>query len=944
MSFFDTLRNTANSVKEKFADNSSPKLTRDERFRLDYKLPSTEYILDDTSAEISMLSPYKNVNRKSATSREKPVENTYVYSGRLFLTPHFLVFRDSFDHMSCVMVLNISTIKRVERANIASYAFSLQVTLLSGARLIIQFIGLRYRSEEFSHKLKMQLRDNIPQTKNMPAFLGTLYSEYIIEKNIDKNRELQPPSLGLGQIYKYPGDPALQKEKAKLRLWFEYFKSNGMNLSLLRHPAFYKLIRVGIPNRLRGEIWELCSGSMYERFMNKDLYQKLLEDHKGENSQAIEEIEKDLNRSLPDYAAYQDPEGIDKLRNVLVAYSWKNPDVGYCQAMNIVVAVLLIFMSEEQAFWSLCNLCDLYVPGYYSKTMYGTLLDQRVFESFVESKMPVMWNHIAKYDIQLSVVSLPWFLSLFFIAMPLQFAFRIMDIFFVNGPKTLFQVALAILKVNADDLLEVDDDGMFIAILKSYFQRLDDSAHPESSDVKYRQITKFQELLVVAFKEFDIITEELVETERNKYKKGILHDIESFAKRTQLRNVSKAVHLSQNEVSNIYDIYYQSIDSYRISMGTGSSKMDFTSFVQFLAKICDWCKSSSSDLDHRFRKQRNDFLKRLFKSWDKGNFGELTLNDVVSGLDKMKTEDIMESMNNFFQLYDDQQTGKIQREQILKMSEDLLFLTEPWKSGRCIDLLTQISIENDIAESIVKKNGGRVVTLEEIELPKGVVIDDEKYKAEQSERYLHAASNFLQRCFEYAQPLEQEVPIDLLDLSDDTDNEEKKKNNEKRWNSLKANVALNPNTPCTLDLATFRMLVLADETYEQFFANTLRNSIHVDEQVNALESRSKALRNVFDGLIADGRRVANQVRRRVDSVATQQSESPSQDKQIDLDDFSTDHGDESMELLHSDYRDLMDMDDDEMHSDHKKLNSFDLDQSTHPDNHQGKKDLIEFET
>ena len=436
----------------------------------------------------------------------------------------------------------------------------------------------------------------------------------------------------------------------------------------------------------------------------------------------------------------------------------------------------------------------------------------------------------------------------------------------------------------------------------------------------------------------------LVETERNKYKKGILHDIESFAKRTQLRNVSKAVHLSQNEVSNIYDIYYQSIDSYRISMGTGSSKMDFTSFVQFLAKICDWCKSSSSDLDHRFRKQRNDFLKRLFKSWDKGNFGELTLNDVVSGLDKMKTEDIMESMNNFFQLYDDQQTGKIQREQILKMSEDLLFLTEPWKSGRCIDLLTQTSIENDIAESIVKKNGGRVVTLEEIELPKGVVIDDEKYKAEQSERYLHAASNFLQRCFEYAQPLEQEVPIDLLDLSDDTDNEEKKKNNEKRWNSLKANVALNPNTPCTLDLATFRMLVLADETYEQFFANTLRNSIHVDEQVNALESRSKALRNVFDGLIADGRRVANQVRRRVDSVATQQSESPSQDKQIDLDDFSTDHGDESMELLHSDYRDLMDMDDDEMHSDHKKLNSFDLDQSTHPDNHQGKKDLIEFET
>lgn len=953
MSFFEAIRNTANSVKEKFSESPSPGLTRDERFRLEYNLPNGEYILDDTSAEISVLSPYKGFKSGNGTRSqfERSIENTYVYSGRLFLTPHFLVFRDSFDHKSAVLVLNISTVKRVERAHIASYAFSLQITLLSGARIIIQFIGLRYRSEEFSHKLKVQLKANIPQTKNMPAFLNSLYSEYLIEKNISKNHDLKPPPLGLGQIYRYPGDPALQKEKAKLRLWFEYFKANGVNLWLVKHPAFYKLIRVGVPNRLRGEIWELCSGSMYERFMNKNLYQKLLDDHKGEKSQAIEEIEKDLNRSLPDYPAYQEPEGIDKLRNVLVAYSWKNPDVGYCQAMNIVVAGLLIFMTEEQAFWCLCNLCELYVPGYYSKTMYGTLLDQRVFEAIVESKMPVMWNHIARFDIQLSVVSLPWFLSLFFTAMPLHFAFRIMDIFFVNGPKTLFQVALAVLKVNSDDLLEVDDDGMFIAILKSYFQRLDESAHPEASDPKYRQVTKFQELLVVAFKEFDVITDELVESERNKYKKGILHDIESFAKRTQLRNVVKAINLTEDEVSNIYDIYYQSIDSYRISMGTGSSKMDFTSFVQFLAKICDWCKASSSDLDPRFRKQRTDFLKRLFRSWDKEGLGELALNDVISGLDKLKTDDIMESMNNFFGLYDEENKGKIQREQMLQMSEDLLILTEPWKSGRCIDLLTQRSIENDIAESIVKKNDGKIVSIEEIELPKGVVIDDEKYKAEQAERYLHAASSFLQRCFEYAQPLEQEISIDLLDLSDDNENDDeetRKKRNEKKWKSLKANAALNPNTPCVLDLATFRMLVLADETYEQFFAHTLRHSIHVDQQVYALESRSKALRNVFDGLIADGRRVANQARRRVDSVATQQSASPSQEKPIDLDDFTSDHAEDGMELLHTDYNynELIGMEDGEDQAERKKLDSFALNPSTSKQSASSKSnnnDLIEFE-
>lgn len=37
-------------------------------------------------------------------------------------------------------------------------------------------------------------------------------------------------------------------------------------------------------------------------------------------SLSIEEIEKDLNRSLPEYAAYQTPEGINSLRRVLYVF------------------------------------------------------------------------------------------------------------------------------------------------------------------------------------------------------------------------------------------------------------------------------------------------------------------------------------------------------------------------------------------------------------------------------------------------------------------------------------------------------------------------------------------------------------------------------------------------------------------------------------------------
>lgn len=47
-------------------------------------------------------------------------------------------------------------------------------------------------------------------------------------------------------------------------------------------------------------------------------------------------------RSLPEYSAYQTPQGIDSLRRVLSAYAWKDPELGYCQAMNIVTSAILM--------------------------------------------------------------------------------------------------------------------------------------------------------------------------------------------------------------------------------------------------------------------------------------------------------------------------------------------------------------------------------------------------------------------------------------------------------------------------------------------------------------------------------------------------------------------------------------------------------------------------
>ncbi|KAK8064705.1 GTPase activating protein (Gyp2) [Apiospora phragmitis] len=846
---------------------------------------------------------------------------------------------------------------RVERLNSQSFQFALAITTWNGIpqeaskdkdaqkdksqireqRITIQLAGTRQACERFCDGLKKGLRGGVGNVGKLKKVVAECYSEYLLRP--EDKKTANPPDAGLGMMFKYPGDPKKLRDRAKMRLWAEYLRDNGRNATLIRQPTFHKLIRVGLPNRLRGEMWELTSGSF----------------SRARSSLAIDEIEKDLNRSLPEYPGFQSEEGIGRLRRVLTAYSWVNPEVGYCQAMNIVVAALLIYISESQAFFLLSALCDRLVPGYYSTTMYGTLLDQKVFESLVEKTMPILWEHLVKADVQLSVVSLPWFLSLYINSMPLVFAFRVLDVFFVEGPKVLFQVGLAILRINGEELLDATDDGAFISVLKGYFSRLDESAHPKSENPKLRAINRFQELMVVAFKEFSGITHSTIQDLRLKNKDAVLNNIENFAKRTAIRNLGPdSKLLSPEELGAVYDRFYtilyerqqrdhiiqeetlrraktarpsaasafsdhqdHGVEKGRVGLGPSTSLMDYDAFREFLAAMSKWAIADSPATPRRdtfadkdqgqyfssFRKPNNnllspwgsgpepaehEFMQRLFRRWDVDSTSTLTLQNVVTGLAQIKgRRDIMGTITYFFELYDDDGDGKVDREGILRISEALLFL-----SRRGLEGTLSASSSNPSLSTLTEANGP-------MSPPIGGTMN---------ERFLGSVSAFIRRCFEYADPDhpsnhiqhatkatppkttesdENQAPDDsAFAIGDDEDEEDeedllafdgpeespqetrkespsaaKKKaalpsnlpalgkpdtENEtqrsvSKAQSEKANVALDPSNPLHMTLPTFRMVVLADELLEQFFESSFPTSLHVTEGLPSVNPSTPSL-------------------------------------------------------------------------------------------------------
>ncbi|KAF8211085.1 rab-GTPase-TBC domain-containing protein [Mycena galopus ATCC 62051] len=630
------------------------------------------------------------------------------YAGKLYIMAPYLAFA-SLDRKSVRFTVPLSTIRRVERLNARAGIYALSLSTWHGAKIIVQLTSLRPTADLFCSLLRDALKVELQrgQMRAVKGFVKTCYSEALVSTTSQvADNEREDGSLiseekddptprestyhgGLGLKFKFPGDPKKLREASKIKLWTQYLRAHGRNLTLLRYPQCTRLVQVGLPNRLRGEMWETLSGSIYLRFGNPGYYEELLEKNTGRTTTSTEDIEKDLHRSLPEYAGYQSEEGISALRRVLQAYSFKNPELGYCQAMNILAAAILIYMSEEQAFWLLEVLCDRLLPGYYAPSMHGTLLDQRVFEALVQRCLPIIHDHFTEVDVQLSVASLPWFLSLYINSMPMIFAFRIVDCFFCMGPKVLFQI-------NGEKLLQIQDDGGFLNLMRDYFASLGDSAHPNSPDPRARAITRFQELLLVSFREFSVITDDMILSERRRFRSEIIHSIESFSKRSAIRNLKSLGRFNKEQAGLIYDALYKAMclvppppDAPLPPMlvptgevGTEEkpeTRIQLRTFQFFLSEIATWARDErivSNGFQRRIDREiaEHEFIDRLFFFWDTSCRGALSFQDLIFGLDGVMFNDLMENIEWFFNLHDKNKDGFLTKDEVLTLSETFLFI------------------------------------------------------------------------------------------------------------------------------------------------------------------------------------------------------------------------------------------------------------------------------
>ncbi|KAJ7310457.1 hypothetical protein JRQ81_007376 [Phrynocephalus forsythii] len=272
-------------------------------------------------------------------------------------------------------------------------------------------------------------------------------------------------------------DSKMLKEKMKEQSWNILFIECGRGVGMFRTRKTRDLIVRGIPEVLRGELWLLFSGAVNDMAANPGYYAEVVERSLGTCTLATDEIERDLRRSLPEHPAFQSDTGISALRRVLTAYAYRNPKIGYCQAMNILTSVLLLYAKEEEAFWLLVAVCERMLPDYFNRRIIGALVDQAVFEDLIRDYLPQLTEHMTDMTF-FSSVSLSWFLTLFISVLPIESAVNVVDCFFYDGIKAVLQLGLAVLDYNVDRLLTCKDDAEAVTVLNRFFDSVTNKDSP----------------------------------------------------------------------------------------------------------------------------------------------------------------------------------------------------------------------------------------------------------------------------------------------------------------------------------------------------------------------------------------------------------------------------------------------------------------------------------
>uniref|UniRef100_A0A8D0G9I9 Rab GTPase-activating protein 1 n=1 Tax=Sphenodon punctatus TaxID=8508 RepID=A0A8D0G9I9_SPHPU len=390
-------------------------------------------------------------------------------------SPHFQVVNEETPKDKVLFMTTAVDLVITEVQEPVRFLLETKVRVCSPNERLFWPFSKRSSTENFFLKLKqIKPRDRKSNT-------DTLYEVVCLESESEKERRKTtaspairlPQSGSQGSMIPSPpeddeeedndepllsGSGDVSKECAEkiLETWGDLLSKWHLNLSVRPKPLS-ALVRSGVPEALRGEVWQLLAGCHNNDHL-VEKYRILITKESPQDSA----ITRDINRTFPanDYFKDTGGDGQDSLYKICKAYSVYDEEIGYCQGQSFLAAVLLLHMPEEQAFSVLVKIMfDYGLRELFKQNFEDLHCKFYQLERLMQEYIPDLYNHFLDISLEAHMYASQWFLTLFTAKFPLYMVFHIIDLLLCEGISVIFNVALGLLKTTKDDLLLTDFEG-----------------------------------------------------------------------------------------------------------------------------------------------------------------------------------------------------------------------------------------------------------------------------------------------------------------------------------------------------------------------------------------------------------------------------------------------------------------------------------------------------